>query len=61
MTDDKLKAFELIISTHLAELLDLSNSSKDADKLHLHGTAMDEVLKSVSQLKDVLEKIKNRS
>ena len=61
MTDDKLKAFELIISTHLAELLDLSNSSKDADKIHLHGTAMDEVLKSVSQLKDVLEKIKNKT
>jgi len=61
MTDDKLKEFELIISKHLAELLDLSNSDKATDKLHLQGTTMDDVLKSINELKDVLLKIKNKT
>jgi phosphoserine phosphatase RsbU/P len=61
MTDDKLKAFESVILQHLQELLTLADSKTDKSKLQLHGTTMDDILKSVSELKHVLEKIRDKS
>ena len=59
MKDEQLKEFELAISRHLQELTLLANSDKNKDKLHLHGTTMNDVLKSVNELKMALEKINN--
>jgi len=61
MTDDQLKAFEIVITKHREELLNSINSQNEKSKLHLHGTTMDDVLKSVNELKEALEKIKDKT